>query len=264
MKKRKSPTESIEDIKNPELEHEYIKTPRNEIEDISINQKKDSVTTDYDNKIEKYFDKTRGRKKYTLIHNHPISTTQALLIGNLVLPSGADLYSFLSSGNRHQKTMMIAQQDPDTGKVAGYCVIRKTKKSPNYIGEYIPPGKERNKLLKDIEGLEEMQRKYPNSEEPFEEFCREYNLQCRQVPTKGHRYHQKVGFIEKPTLEKKITDSIIIAITLLAVIFGINNLTGFTIVSGITKGRVNLLLIVLLLIILVYYFLYKGKKNKRR
>lgn len=283
--KKKTPTEVLEKVDNPSLEHSYLKIPRNNPQEVTLKHSEHYVISD-PQKIEKILSKS-GVQNYTKIHNHP--KDEEFDNGFPILPSYEDLSSFMNHSK--EKMMMIAEQDSRSGKVEGYLAIRKTNKTPQKNGF---------KLIQDLQDygrqsyFEEptllrkiiravypksysitnynpenekflLKRKKPNAEaeiQALQNFSKKYNLQYRFIPSKENVYDPKVGFRKDSGIESKIP-YLIFAIFWLGV-FPIyaTKITGGII--GVSQGSINLFLGFLLFLLSIAIFLrYTKRRNKK-
>lgn len=129
-KKKRNPTEILEARKNYDLEGAYFRQSGEEFQDVAHSHSRFSVIPDCS--------KLKKGKFYTSLHTHPLGPedVQSELVLNEQgetlrgpnIPSEGDMRDFLQ--RPYEKTMAIAQQDPKTGEVSGYLLIRKTKKTP--------------------------------------------------------------------------------------------------------------------------------------
>ncbi len=133
-KKRRSPKEIIENSKPFGEEHAYAKTFGNELIDVSDTPRSFSVGTNYEN-VEAHL-KELSAKKYTHVHTHPINDRWRLFVSPdeevkaMIYPSGADLLSFMRDNKRQVE--VIAARGSSSGKVYGYLILRKTKRTPAF------------------------------------------------------------------------------------------------------------------------------------
>ncbi|MEN9626299.1 MAG: hypothetical protein RL557_627 [archaeon] len=118
MKKKRSPKDIIESVKDPHLESGYLKFKGEEMFQADSDRTEQSVGDNLE-ALEKNAEKKK--KGYSDIHTHP---------GYPVVPSNLDFGKFLS--NDDMKNMWIAQTDKETGEVKGYLIMRKTKKTPSF------------------------------------------------------------------------------------------------------------------------------------
>jgi len=289
MKKRESPTKSLEKEKNPDVEHAYVKTTGYNPTDVSLDSTDIGVRSNRE-KIKETLNE-RGRNSYTHIHTHPVD--KEIDMAWPTSPSAGDLDGFMY--NKQRKTMMIAEPDSKTGEISGYLVLRKTKKTPidtdfNLVKDLdayerkgvfedpglfrrllraitkktysIPYDAEKEKFLK--------KRKMADipeaSNEALKDFCKKYNLQYRYAPVKGYEFRENTGFIRKPSkLELKMAAVFIAGITLIISFLLLNNLTGFSISSNISQEKLNLFLIILFVLAIIGILINPiNKKNKKR
>lgn len=128
MPKKRSPTEVIESTPNPKVEHAYVKFPNKELQLVSGAENSHSVEFDW-KKIKKLL-KKNGRGSYTEVHTHPYHEkgdgVSQERYNSLFSPE--DMRTFLCDDTC--KTGVVAQVDPEDGKLYGYLVVRKTKQTP--------------------------------------------------------------------------------------------------------------------------------------
>lgn len=252
--KRKTPTEIIERVYNPSLESAYIKLPRKNPHNVSSNREPNSVMSDY-KKIGKLLKK--GGKYFSHIHTHPY-----FLKSNTpdVLPSLNDLDNFLIH-RKHEKTMIIAQQNSETGKVEGYFVMRKTKKTPKGISK---------------DKIEEFEEKYcqrlvdsqkhdsPYPYTAINQIAKKFNLQYRFIPAKryGFDYFKGLGFVKENKLEDKVTGIISLAGFGLSLIFLSLNITG-NVVANLTQNSSNWIGGILFVVGIIAGFFWLRKRKPK-
>lgn len=125
---RLSPTNKIESFRDPKMERVYVKFPGDEIRDITATSATYYSETDI-TLVPNYLDKLKT-KHARYMHNHPtylVPFTNLPFSGSSY-PSGGDLTTFLSRD--HIKSLVIAETNPRNGEVRKYCLIRKTRKTP--------------------------------------------------------------------------------------------------------------------------------------
>ncbi|MBS3093624.1 hypothetical protein J4456_03540 [Candidatus Pacearchaeota archaeon] len=130
MKKRKS----VDVIKEktsllPHLEKAFVKFPGQETTEVTLSSQDGGVSSDKE-LIEEL--KNKYGSKYSHIHTHP-TPNKWFNAPSYPLPSVEDLKHFLI--NLDATSMVIAQQDSTSGEIAGYYVLRKTKKSKKFLEE---------------------------------------------------------------------------------------------------------------------------------
>lgn len=209
--KKKNPTEILESIKDPSLEIILAGHPGKEMEDISQTRSRDFVHCD-EKRLKEIADENNG--KYRLLHNHP-RTEEDLNISHS-LPYPGDLLSFMIE--KGVETSRVAQQDPQTGKVAGYYIVRKTKETPQiileptrgsssekkkWVIEHPVEKVQSDKFWLDIENYEKLAFLREEKQNPealakgLQIFADEYKLQIRIIPRPGYLYKEGIGFIKK-------------------------------------------------------------------
>ncbi|MEK6925297.1 MAG: hypothetical protein AABW71_03620 [Nanoarchaeota archaeon] len=141
MIKKRRTKEIIEADERPRDEYGGVKFPGDELVDIADRRSSGRVETNWD-KLRKEWIK-KGKIKYTGVHTHPTEkdkdSYEAQIGEDLEMhkklsgiPSKGDLVFLLKDDQR--KSEAIAVREPDTGKLRGYLVIRKTKDTPVYKG----------------------------------------------------------------------------------------------------------------------------------
>jgi len=218
MIKRRSPKEIIESVDKPGLEETWVKLPRQEPKSISILRRGGWV-------------RSRSEKDRYTIHTHPDPYQRE--------PSPRDFTKFLSLNDR--KTMVVAQTNPENGKLIGYFILRKTKKTPQIDSRYAFFDKMLNLVTSGLyEGktigteLRNL-RRYSGEEYPekFRELMIKYNLKYKYF-----RVKDTLGGGPKETkksLEGKLAMIVSISGFILSAFFLSTNLTGNAIADLSTK-----------------------------
>jgi len=125
IKRRKTPTESIESSGDPSVEHAFIKYPKQNPVDVSGESTAYSTYVSDKKFKEAFGDKTFEKiKKGVEMHTHPYKMDESGKYGQPMVASGADISNFFSNP---KKIHMIAYRDKVKGKVGGYLILRKTK-----------------------------------------------------------------------------------------------------------------------------------------
>ncbi len=215
--KIKSPTEIIENIDRPWLESSYSKYPGKELKHTSFARGPRIVTPNIP--LAALF---RKKKDRTWIHTH----TSHEGYTTTVLPSQSDILYFLE--DKSSRYSGIAQTDPETGKVKGYLIMKKTKNTLKARGHG-------DKLEKYLCGV-----RAPIKQ--FEDLCTYFNIKYRFVPAKGFKYggeefypNSDVKIKKEKSLETKLALIIGISALTLSLIFLSPNLTGNAIANLTTK-----------------------------
>ena len=239
MKKKYSPTKTIEKGGDSTVEQAYMKFPR----EAPIPISKDSTITSVgeDRNIIKKNIERKGNTKYTHIHTHPFSEGYALQ----GIPSKGDLLNFYSENER--ENMIIAQRDEKTGKVQGYVFLSKgdkeipikldrsnapinyMKKFPHNLSISYLKGREKRKeklktwkkdFKKRKEHLSEKEERFQeaynvinkNREKAkgeLKRIAKEEDWGIRFVPEKGYYFSKETGNFEKSSgLEKAVSATI--------------------------------------------------------
>jgi len=234
---RRSPKEIIEERRS--VEHFYVKFPGENLTEASIegSNKKDRVKLDVD-KVELML-KERKRGTYSNLHTHPNDLPGA------AYPSYDDIKNFLTHDKA--KTMWIAQQNQETGKVEGYFCLRKTSKTPKF--------KSKERVNRDFsQEMHESVRIYDlNSGRGefaygLDYVTKKHNLKFRFIPSRGYSLDTRIDkskFVKKPGLEERIELSIIGALFLSSLLFLSSNITGYA-VARTTSENSNLIGMILL------------------
>lgn len=213
MKRNHTPTQIIESTKFPNLESVYIKFPGENPINISMDRTPRRAYHDVPKRIELEEEKRNQNMikankkddpdfpypKYSTIHTHlknfwANESTKSF-------PSAKDLRGFFL--RQQEKAAFIANQDKKSGKILGYLVIRKTKKTPS------PDGKFEGELMKYEEGIKSCSSlfiriwasiiKVENDiTAPLRKLSSEYNLQYKFISSKNYYFNKNSGkFIQK-------------------------------------------------------------------
>jgi len=235
-RRKKSPTEILEEDNEPLYEAGLVKIRGGNYVDYRGHKSTDSSSMDPE-----FRRKHMGDKPYTVIHTHPKLERQtkvedpSMLIDPILrgfvdpeeldmkteemrespsLPSGADLLQILADKNN--RTSIIGQRDPVTGKVAGYFIIKRTKDTPAI--EPIPYGNadkvikwynssEVNEFKRTTEalgyfpvpetGAKLTLEQMADKERALKQIADKYKIKIRTVSNKGYEYKDGFGFIKK-------------------------------------------------------------------
>lgn len=269
--KRKSPREIIESNK-PDREHGYVKFPGKPIVSVDSPSGVGFLDVSYRDK-----DKTRklwdagGRKRYTDIHTHVLYDPRNKN-PRYAVPSESDLRGFLM--NDDEKSIVIAQHDRSTGKLSGYFVMRKTKRTPKsgysvlgdterVHGERLHD-KEYEKRFREISrATRQYEKSYldknRNITKALTKIAGKYDLQYRYVPAENYRVNNKKDkFILKKGLEGTL-GIISIAGFLFSILF-LSRITGNVIGATETKNIIGIISILIGLTTGgIYLYLKKSK-----
>lgn len=295
---KRSPTKFIEATSHPEREERFIKHPGKEIIDVTDYVRSNNYTSRR-NYI-KYI-KATSNNPYTDIHTHPNEASHLNFLDKIliylngvgkeiensknisVLPSSADMRLFITKDDC--KTAYISLRDCNTGKVLGYNVLKKNKKTPQwgtsraYIKKHffkgiinlidsniLGFGKRARELREDNNRYEEIvlstlkNEDYQKASEALKTFAEKYHLQHRMVPAQNYKVSEtRTNFVNKG-LEKKVVASIAMIFLATSISFSSSNLTAFTIASLTqkTSNIIGKILFVFGLIGALYYFRKKG------
>lgn len=247
-------------------ERTFVKIPGQEVRDVTLESLKYLCSSDPDLVDALNLDNKKG---YTCIHTHPVEERQYTQ-GMGSIPSSEDFSHFLADNEK--KTMVVVQQNPETGDIEGYYLFRKTKgtqRSPfDFPTEY-------RRFLKDEKYGEEFGKVYVESafakpileyrnkafggpfstsqppkqrQEALDELVRTFNLKARYLPAKGFRYDSGTKF-SPLGIESKVAAVIALGlISLLSFFSGpltgkvIKALGGSSILTSITLGGLLILL----------------------
>jgi len=257
-KYRKSPTEIIEEDKEPWKEQYFIKKLGKELKECAYIREAKSVIKN-DEKVGDYFKKT-GEKPLTELHTHPTKRGES----DGANASTVDIVHFLREKNI--KTSIIAQQNPKTGKVEGYTLMRKTEKTPKF--DY--SAYEESSIENLIEKSEEIYKKaYILTHESLpKELQRhllgkaasKFNFKYRRVPVRGYKLDRNLmsfAPIEKKNLETKL--AVIIGLTfLISILFMSSGITGL-VVGKFASKTPTIGAGLFILGIVLFYFYFKKK-----
>src|SRR3989344_1658761 len=116
---KKTTKEAIEEVtkKNPGVEHSFIHFPRHGTMDTTSSSSAHLVYTNYKRVKEL---QERYKSSGTRIHTHSYEN---------INPSLKDIYHFMETRPSEEKYEIIAQTNPVSGKVEGYLVLGKTKRT---------------------------------------------------------------------------------------------------------------------------------------
>lgn len=188
--RRKSPTSVIENVRRPGLESAYIKFPGKNIRNISKKRRRTSV---YSNGLMINKLLREEGKDFLHAHTHPYIPGKE---SPNVLPSDNDWNNFLNI-RKNQKTMIIAQQNGNTGEVEGYFIMRKTKNTQKNI--------DKAECFQDIRSYSQSSNYYL-----YTWLCalaEKYNIQYRFVPAEGYKF-DRISFVPKEGLENKVAKAV--------------------------------------------------------
>lgn len=285
-KRKRSPTEILEKNEHPFVERGYVTSS----ETISDGKEMIEIGTTYSPK-EVYFDNkkisqlSRKSKRFSTLHNHP--RTQEEINDLSAIPSAGDLYNLLMRKN--ERTMRIAHQDPESGKVYGYFFIKKTKNTPelpdikklkiktwkdranaikqypelgvflNSINEYEKWTLPRKQKLNYYPKEETVEKYAKRSQERLDKFASQYSLKIRYVPTPGFEYNKGLGFVSKSGNDKSNLERIVVGVFLLiiSVFLASIKLTGFVIKNFFDKKMVFSAILFIIGLLILYISIKK-------
>lgn len=238
MKKKISPTKLIESVKFPWLESGYMKYPENEI--VKSDTKRELAS------VEIVYHKNRFRSN--VIHTH-----QNLI--NDVRPSRTDIINFLTIPEF--KLMAIAQTNFFTGKVKGYLVVRKTKKtSPLKNRRQVPYAFPIPYTKYFLSGNYNLTKDY------LKNICKNFSLQYRVIPAKDYVVGKSgFRFVKKESkLEDKVAGIISLAGLGLGIFFLSSNISG-NVVGSLNQTSSNWIGGILFIVgIVAGFFWLRNKK----
>ena len=273
-KKKRSPRKVIESTFPPEVEHAFVKSQGREIEDLT--NYSSTETQSNQSPVE-------GRKNYTHIHTHPsalpIKVKHKAPIQNLsfweeilyrlfprifetelvtgykeidysATPSGKDMELFLKEKN--EKTMVIAVREPNTGRVRGYTILRKTEVTPKIV----------NAIGVDVEEYRKAVRGPNRDTESFsalQSFTEKYHLNYRFLAAEDYKINEgKTQFVRK-RLEHKVAATIAIIGFFGGALFLSSNITG-NFIGNLSQAPSNIIGAVLFIVALIGAFLFFKKR----
>ncbi len=210
MKKR-TPKEVIESKKRPYTESSFAKFSGKEIKDITAREGFAGSSADME--LVKKLIKENENEKLTHIHNHPNFFPYLGGIFGSPIPSSADFLMFL--GDDRIKTMVIAQNNAYSGKLEGYGVFKKTKRTPDKKPNYV------QRFFYETStgvGLSRIALKH---------YVNKFGLNYRFVPAKDYKLNGlKNKFVKKSGIEKKVAGIIGITGVGLGLLFLSSVITG--------------------------------------
>jgi hypothetical protein len=242
-KKNRRTIEVIESTKHPEIEHRFIKYPGEEAVDITHESSSGERIAKVDPYLEVDLLDEHYGKKYTSIHTHPSALRKGkeyVETDYSATPSALDMKLFLE--NNVAKADTIAVREPQTGKVRGYIVVRKTKNTPqpgDSIWEVIKLNLGLGfawRVRKDAAEYKATKAKYLKEHnfklvnEAFNNLAHKYHLQYKFLPAADYHINEsRTQFVRKKGIEEKVLAGLFI-------LFGATFLTG-----GITGGVIGAL-----------------------
>jgi len=294
-KKYKSTREVIEESPSPESEHRLMKYPgiaAGDITDYNILERDASAQADLVKK-KQYMDKGNGRK-YTFIHTHASKFkaspwekffdffTFGYFLNDLrqikhssAIHGGTDIRAFLF--NPSWKSAPIAVRDPKTGKVLGYNVLKKTKKTPTppvdadfvtsqELQEGLSNWKYSKQILEDAEKYDDIRMDALSSHNPagirkvYDQMLKKYHLQSRFVPAEDYQVNKTGTAFERKALESRVSGAATVIILAASLFFISSSLTGNAIadLNETTSSWIGVILFILGIIGAGFYL-----RNKR-
>ena len=160
----------------------------------------------------------RKDNKYFDAHNHRYGKEQ-IEGGMGSIPSDGDFFRFLADDD--EKGMIIAQQNPESGKVAGYFIFEKTEKTPkadfSFSEEFSRFDNKKDleengeKMIKSkfeggkvddavwdyrVKAFGQFRGKRPPAvrQEALEEFLNKFDITAKYIPQDGFEYEKGTGF----------------------------------------------------------------------
>lgn len=216
-----------------EVEHAFVKPHSSKKGIIYATKKSEKYHVSYDKEILKNLYEKYG--EYTTLHTHPSGNAK---------PSVRDILNLLS--NEKQKTKIIIPVKK--GKVIGYLIMRKTKKTPNI----------------DCDNLyqELSEHKERGAKELYKYLIKKYCLQTRWVQNKESEH--VLGKNAKKFLENRVLPSAIGLIFLSSIILSSLNITGYSILN-LNQSKVDYISIILFIFGLIGSLIFfKTKKELKK
>ena len=281
--KKSSPTRIIEASQNEpeksrERERAFIKYPGEEPTQINKELKRGSASLDRE-KINKIYQQ-HGNREYRLIHTHPYSEEQHFSSSdfpNFKVFSGDptaapnDFYSFMLDNGA--KSTAIAQYNTDNGKVEGYFILRKTKRTPLIV---VSEDTSRFSIFERVKRwilekrLQNYSKKIDKAKieddssiliESMANVADRYHLQYRWVPVKGYKRRLNESRFDKDEeLEGIVSSSMAVVGILTGLFFLSSNLAG-NVIGSLNQTSSNWIGGVLFIIGLVGAFAYFRRRK---
>ena len=288
MKKKKSPKEIIESVENPEFEASWYKFPGEEMKADSLKRMKepdgsrgyvyrsqDKLNSAIENRVKRKGDRNSLPAG---IHTHPGFDAEP---GYYPYPGVTDFLLLLSDPNK--KSEIVARTNSKTGKLSGYGIIRKTKKTPppsyfvqagqlkNPVSRFLfDQGLYRPPLREYMSNFDKVIQEYGDAtdsgnikivNEALKRFTKKYHLQYKFVPDKEYAkdWAKKHG-----GLENSLTTATAIisgAAFLLSFLFISSSLTGHAI-SNLNQTSSDWIGGILFVIGLIGFFIVFLKNKK--
>ncbi|MFA5724335.1 MAG: hypothetical protein WC979_08835 [Candidatus Pacearchaeota archaeon] len=260
-KKYKPTKEVIEESPSPEYEHRLMKYPgiaAGDITDYKLLERDASPEADLVKK-KQYLDKG-NKRKYALIHTHASKFkaspwekffdffTFGYFLNDLrqikhssAIHGGTDIRAFLF--NPSWKSAPIAVRDPKTGKILGYNILKKTKKTPTppidpdfvtsqELQEGLSNWKYSQEILNDADKYDDIRMDALSSHNPagirnvYDQMLKKYHLQSRFVPGKDYQVNKTGTAFERKALESKVEGAATVILLATSLFFISSSLTG--------------------------------------
>lgn len=278
MTKKRKITELYEnDPKALEGERLLIRV-KGKLYDVTNEKESNSIGVNPDLQKIREIMKREGVDSYTDIHQHPYNKDFILnCLGSI--PSPVDFFSFLVDDDI--KTMMIAQQNPETGEIGGYYVFRKSRKTKksnvkktDYIKEELKDIKKQEEIFKsnpylhkianDVQDYQKAVGSFNTTnpgdrKDAIEEIAKKYHLKVKFIPEPGYKFKDGTGFF-KEGLESKVGAFIGISGILASIFFLSSNITG-NVIGNMTHLTSNLIGGILFVIGVAGTFFYFKKRR---
>ncbi len=305
--KRRNTRKIIEEDEDPSVEYSGVKFPGKEIVDIRSRYRMPFRTSTDQSKLRQEWLKNK-KKKYTNVHTHPTELDRRQLRDHYnvnldyleelnLIPSTGDLMAFLRDDQ--SKCSVIAPRETKTGKIRGYFIIRKTKRTPRFRGSPVKPSlghrigsifdplfqkmgvepeKDYSWLTKDKTKAKVEMRKRINEyghqinegsrandldipQKAFDSLAKDFHLRYRFVPAEGYELNRhKTKFIKKKNLESQLSATAGILL-ILSVLFSSAKLTGFAIGNNLLS-KIDFAPVLLFIFgMITIYFLLRLKNN---
>jgi hypothetical protein len=232
----KNPKKIIESGKNLELEQAYVKFPGEKLINVSLERRPKRVEYDLQ-KIKDLYKKKN--KKYMEIHTHP---------GGTINPSPHDVKRFLR--DQHAKSMIIAPLQ-ENGKLRGYFILRKTKKTPKRK-LFLSGEKKYEKIFNETPFVDDPQLKYA-----MEDLAKKWKLQYKYIPVEKSNSTEKylATFFSKKGLENKLLLIVMSVGLSISLFFLSSKITGNVILNLSLKNQnmIGVFLFISCLVALLFY-----------
>jgi hypothetical protein len=297
--KKRSTREVIEGLSFPGYEHRLMKYPGLEAGDITDYTNLDRDTSANADPIKKkQYLKLGNGKRYSLIHDHMskfkpnfwekifnvLTWGYALndvkqIKNNAAIHGGSDIRAFLF--NPGWKSMPVAVTDPKTGKVLGYNILKKTKKTPKCpvdhdlisdeeFNEGVSKWEYTPQILDDAEKYDDIRMAALAQHNPehirkvYDQFLNKYHLRSRFIPAEGYQVNStRTTFTKKKStnLEDTAVATAIISLVGIFVLLS-ERITGYVLLNNLANSTKTYLSIVFLFTFISSFLLFIKLKRK--